>query len=139
MNQIQSNRIKQPVTVLNYRKQPVKWLAYLQPSSNQSLELGKYYRLRGQILPAHSYAIAGAFDQEKWFLQQNIMAAFQVQAVEELTEQALYAAGQMPYVRQQQGLIAKTLLAVEQQRLSLRFTFQQQSLRNAGLLLALLI
>ena len=30
MNQIQSNRIKQPV----------KWLAYLQPSSDQSLELG---------------------------------------------------------------------------------------------------
>ena len=138
MNQIQSNRIKQPVTVLNYRKQPVKWLAYLQPSSDQVLELGKYYRLRGQIMPAHSYAIAGTFDQEKWFLQQNIMAAFQVQAVEELTEQALYAAGQMPYVRQQQGLIAKMLLAIEQQRLSLRFTFQQQSLPNAGLLLALL-
>ena len=138
LNQIQPQRIQQPITVLNYRKQPVKWLAYLKPSTHEPLELGQYYRLHGQILPAHSYAIAGAFDQEKWFLQQNIMASFQVQTAEKLTEHDLYAVGQMTYVRQQQGLMNRVLLAIEQQRLSLRQTLQSQPLSNVGLLLALL-
>lgn len=138
LNVIQSNHIQQQVMVLDYRKQPVKWLAYIQPSSKTPLELGQYYRLRGKILPAHSYAIEGAFDQEKWFLQQNIMSAFQVQEIERLSEQQLYAVGQMSYLRQQQSSTAKFLLAIERQRLSLRNTLRDQSLHNAGLLLALL-
>ncbi|MCJ8162026.1 DNA internalization-related competence protein ComEC/Rec2 [Acinetobacter zhairhuonensis] len=138
LNVIQSNHIQQQVMVLDYRKQPVKWLAYIQPSSKTPLELGQYYRLRGKILPAHSYAIEGAFDQEKWFLQQNIMSAFQVQEIERLSEQQLYAVGQMSYLRQQQSSTAKFLLAIERQRLSLRNTLRDQSLHNTGLLLALL-
>ena len=138
LNQLQSNHIQQQIIVLNNSKQPVKWLAYIHPSSDTSLELGQYYRLHGQVLPAHSYAIAGAFDQEKWFLQQNIMSAFQVQSAEKLTEQQLYALGFMSYIRQQQHLVAKVLLAIEQQRLTLRNTLQKQSLHHSGLLLALL-
>lgn len=138
LNQLQSNHVQQQIVVLNNRKQPVKWLAYIRPSSNTSLELGQYYRLQGKVLPAHSYAIAGAFDQEKWFLQQNIMSAFQVQSAEKLTEQQLYAMGLMSYVRQQQRMVAKILLAIEQQRLKLRNTLQKQSLHHSGLLLALL-
>lgn len=138
LNQLQSNHIQQQIIVLNNPKQPVKWLAYIHPSSDTSLELGQYYRLHGQVLPAHSYAIAGAFDQEKWFLQQNIMSAFQVKSAEKLTEQQLYALGVMSYVRQQQHLVAKILLVIEQQRLTLRNTLQKQSLHHSGLLLALL-
>lgn len=138
LNQLQSKHIQQQIMVLNDRKQPVKWLAYVYPSLDSQLELGQYYRLYGEMLPAHSYAIEGAFDQEKWFLQQNIMAAFRVKKAEKLTEQQLYAMGFMSYLRQQHSIVAEIQLAIEQQRLKLRNTLQQQSLHHSGLLLALL-
>ena len=69
---------KQVAEILNRHAQPVNWMLYLKNNrhvsiNTQTLQLGHYYRIYGKIKPAHSYAIAGAFDQEKWFLQQNIL------------------------------------------------------------------
>lgn len=138
LNQIQPHRIQQPIVVLNHRKQPVQWLAYLSSKDQHPLELGQYYRLRGQILPAHSYAMEGVFDQEKWFLQRNLMSAFQVQAVQRLTEQQVELLGQQAFVKAQQRWYAQFFLAMEQQRLNLRNILHQAKLQNSGLLLALL-
>lgn len=103
-----------------------------------TLELGQYYRLEGNTRPAHSYATQGTFDQEQWYLQQNIMSGFKVSAVEKLTKQDIYTLGYGRYVRQQHSVLNQIQLWVEQQRLALRHFIAQQPVRNKGLLLALL-
>jgi competence protein ComEC len=134
---------KQIAEVLNRHKQPVNWLLYLkqdkyQLNQKQSLQLGHYYRVYGQIKPAHSYAVVGAFDQEKWFLQQNIMSAFSVQSIQPLSFDEIYRLGYQGHLKQQQSISAKFLLSVEMKRLEFRQMLQTSNLQHKGLLLALL-
>lgn len=134
---------KQIGEVLNRHKQSVNWLLYLkqdkyQLNQKQSLQLGHYYRVHGQIKPAHSYAVVGAFDQEKWFLQQNIMSAFSVQSIQPLSFDEIYRLGYQGHLKQQQSFSAKFLLSVEMKRLAFRQMLQTSKLQHKGLLLALL-
>ncbi|MEG0650939.1 MAG: DNA internalization-related competence protein ComEC/Rec2 [Acinetobacter sp.] len=134
---------KQVAEVLNRHKQPVNWLLYLQENKDQlnqkpSLQLGHYYRIYGQIKPAHSYAVAGAFDQEKWFLQQNIMSAFSVQSIQPLSSDEIYRLGYQRHLKQQKSMQAKLLLNVEIMRLDFRQMLNTSNLQHKGLLLALL-
>lgn len=77
--------IQQKIQVLNRHDEVVQWQAFLKNEidlkQQTSLELGQYYRLQGNIRPAHSYATQGTFDQEQWYIQQNIMSGFKVSAV----------------------------------------------------------
>lgn len=73
--------------------------------SNQELQLGHYYRLSGKTKPAHSYATAGAFDQEKWFIQRNIMSGFIVQYIEPLSLDEIYRLGYQQHSREQQSFL----------------------------------
>ena len=134
---------KQIAEVLNRHAQPVNWFLYLkknkdQTVQSQSLQLGHYYRVYGKIKPAHSYAVAGAFDQEKWFLQQNVMSAFSVQQIQPLSPDEIYALGYQQHLKQQQGFRAKLLLNVETKRLAFRQMLENSNLQHKGLLLALL-
>ncbi len=133
---------KQTAEVLNRHAQPVDWLLYLNQSNDQftqqHLRLGHYYRLHGTIKPAHSYAVAGAFDQEKWFLQQNIMSAYRVRHIQLLSQDEIDRLGYQPHLKQQHRLQAKFLLNVEIMRLSFREMLQASAFQHKGLLLALL-
>ena len=134
---------KQVAEVLNRHSQPVEWLLYLHKASEQSmqqpsLQLGRYYRINGMIRPAHSYAVAGVFDQEKWFLQQNIVSAFSVRQIQPLSADEIYRLGYQQYDKQQHTLKVKLLLKIENMRLAFRQMLQTSSLQHRGLLLALL-
>ncbi|MGA6136204.1 DNA internalization-related competence protein ComEC/Rec2 [Acinetobacter dispersus] len=134
---------KQIAEVLNRHEQPVDWFLYLSKEKKQAiqeqiLELGHYYRIEGVIKPAHSYAVAGAFDQEKWFLQQKVMSAFSVRHIQPLSRDEIYRLGYQQHLKQQQSLQAMLLLKIEAMRLSFRNMFQASGLQHKGLLLALL-
>ncbi|MCU4335756.1 DNA internalization-related competence protein ComEC/Rec2 [Acinetobacter dispersus] len=134
---------KQIAEVLNRHEQPVDWFLYLSKEKQQAiqeqiLELGHYYRIEGVIKPAHSYAVAGAFDQEKWFLQQKVMSAFSVRHIQPLSRDEIYRLGYQQHLKQQQSLQARFLLKIETMRLSFRNMFQASDLQHKGLLLALL-
>lgn len=134
---------KQIAEVLNRHEQPVDWFLYLSKEKQQAiqeqiLELGHYYRIEGVIKPAHSYAVAGAFDQEKWFLQQKVMSAFLVRHIQPLSRDEIYRLGYQQHLKQQQSLQARFLLKIETMRLSFRNMFQASDLQHKGLLLALL-
>src|SRR5690606_41500176 len=88
-------------------------------TKQQTLELGHYYLLQGQIRPHHSYATPGAFDAEKWALQQNVMAGFRIKSIQELQPQQLYTLGYAKHFRQQQYLNQRYCLCDEQQRLAI--------------------
>ncbi|ENX43028.1 DNA internalization-related competence protein ComEC/Rec2 [Acinetobacter sp. NIPH 2100] len=143
IDQLTEDGQKQIAEVLNRREQPVAWFLYLNKAKQQAipeqvLELGHYYRIYGTIKPAHSYAVAGAFDQEKWFLQQNVMSAFSVRHIQPLSRDEIYRLGYQQHLKQQQSLQAMLLLKIETMRLSFRHMFQASGLQHKGLLLALL-
>lgn len=109
LSEEKDNKVQQNAQVLNLSKDPVNWLLYLKNDnqsmlkSNQELQLGHYYRLSGKTKPAHSYATAGAFDQEKWFIQRNIMSGFIVQYIEPLSLDEIYRLGYQQHSREQQS------------------------------------
>ncbi|MFH7765677.1 DNA internalization-related competence protein ComEC/Rec2 [Acinetobacter sp. BSP-28] len=142
LNEEGDQTIQQKIQVLNRHTEVVQWQAFLKnaadTSSSSVLELGQYYRLHGQILPAHSYATEGVFDQEKWYIQQNIMSGFKVSAIEKLSAQQVAALGHGQYLRQQDSVSNQIQLWVEQQRLALRSFIKQQPVQHKGLMLALL-
>lgn len=143
IDQLSAEGQKQIAEVLNRHAHPVDWLLYLntakQPAiPDQTLALGHYYRIYGNIKPAHSYAVAGAFDQEKWFLQQNVVSAFSATQIQPLSRDEIYRLGYQPHLKQQQTLQEKFLLNVEMLRLSFRKMLQASRLEHNGLLLALL-
>ncbi|WP_419224793.1 ComEC/Rec2 family competence protein [Acinetobacter sp. A2] len=138
LNQLKDNNVSQPIEVLNRHTQTVTWLALAQNSVLPDLELGQYYKLSGTVYPAHSYATAGVFDVEQWYLQQNIMGNFWVTHVQPISAQHIYSMGLSKHWRAQHTLRAKFRLWVEQQRYQIRAFIQQQSLQHKGLLLALL-
>ncbi|ERP95049.1 competence protein [Acinetobacter sp. COS3] len=143
IDELSDNGHKQIAEVLNRYDQPVNWFLYLKKNKDQfdlssSLKLGSYYKVYGTIKPAHSYAVSGAFDQEKWFLQQNVMSAFSVKQIELLSEDEVYKLGYQQHLKQQKSITAKFLLNVEMMRLSFRLKLQTSNYQNKGLMLALL-
>ncbi|WP_430795218.1 DNA internalization-related competence protein ComEC/Rec2 [Acinetobacter terrestris] len=142
INELGESSIQQKIQVLNRHAQVVQWQTFLKNEINAHhqpvLELGQYYRLQGKLLPAHSYATQGVFDQEQWYLQQNIMSGFKVTSVQKLPEQDISALGYGRYVRQQHSFSNQIQLWMEQQRLALRNFIDQQPVKHKGLLLALL-
>ncbi|MGJ8757177.1 DNA internalization-related competence protein ComEC/Rec2 [Acinetobacter sp. HC8-3S] len=143
IDELSDNGHKQIAEVLNRYDQPVNWFLYLKQNKDQfnlssSLKLGRYYKVYGTIKPAHSYAVSGAFDQEKWFLQQNVMSAFSVKHIELLSDDEVYKLGYQQHLKQQQSITAKFLLKVEMMRLPFRLKLQTSNYQNKGLMLALL-
>ncbi|WP_407305995.1 DNA internalization-related competence protein ComEC/Rec2 [Acinetobacter sp.] len=142
INELSESSIQQKIQVLNRHTQVVQWQTFLKNKigahHQPALELGRYYRLQGKILPAHSYATQGVFAQEQWYLQQNIMSGFKLTAVHKLSEQDISALGYGRYVRQQHFFANQIQLWMEQQRLALRNFISKQPLKHKGLLLALL-
>nr|WP_228259962.1 DNA internalization-related competence protein ComEC/Rec2 [Acinetobacter sp. ANC 4779] len=142
INELSESSIQQKIQVLNRHTEVVQWQTFLknekQADHQPVLELGQYYHLQGKTLPAHSYATQGVFDQEQWYLQQNIMSGFKVTSVQKLSEQDISALGYGRYVRQQHSILNQFQLWMEQQRLVLRNFIDQQPVKHKGLLLALL-
>ncbi|WP_250852393.1 DUF4131 domain-containing protein [Acinetobacter sp. ANC 5414] len=124
INQLGDQTIQQKIQVVNRHAEVVQWQAFLKHEIDAHhqlvLELGQYYRLQGKLLPAHSYATQGVFDQEQWYVQQNIMSGFKVISVQKLSEQDISALGYGRYVRQQHSFSNQIQLWMEQQRLALR-------------------
>lgn len=125
LNELSDRSVQQKISVLHSngsaRAKPLlQYLAYIPlanlHSAQQELQLGHYYRLRGELRPAQSYASTGAFDQEKWYLQQNIASGFRVKQIEPLTEQQMYALGYAGHIRQHQHWVHQFPLWIEQQR-----------------------
>ena len=142
LNELGESSIQQKIQVLNRHAEVVQWQAFLKHEIDAHhppvLELGQYYRLQGKLLPAHSYATQGVFDQEQWYLQQSIMSGFKITSVHKLPEQDISALGYGRYVRQQHSFSNRIQLWMEQQRLALRNFIDQQPVKHKGLLLALL-
>lgn len=144
LSEEKDNKVQQNAQVLNLSKDPVNWLLYLKNDnqsvlkSNQELQLGHYYRLSGKTKPAHSYATAGAFDQEKWFIQRNIMSGFIVQHIEPLSRDEIYRLGYQQHSREQQSFFNRFQINIEKLRLNFRHLLQNSSLQQKGLILALL-
>ncbi len=144
LSEEKDNKVQQNAQVLNLSKDPVNWLLYLKNdnqsvlNSNQELQLGHYYRLSGKTKPAHSYATAGAFDQEKWFIQRNIMSGFIVQHIEPLSRDEIYRLGYQQHSREQQSFFNRFQINIEKLRLNFRHLLQNSSLHQKGLILALL-
>ncbi|WP_445407209.1 DNA internalization-related competence protein ComEC/Rec2 [Acinetobacter seifertii] len=144
LSEEKNNKVQQTAQVLNLSKESVNWLLYLKNDnqdglkSNQRLELGHYYRLSGKTKPAHSYATTGAFDQEKWFIQRNIMSGFTVQHIEPLSLDEIYRLGYQQHLKEQQSFFNRFHLNIEKLRLTFRYLLHNSSLQQKGLLLALL-
>lgn len=144
LSEEKDNKVQQSAQVLNLSKDPVNWLLYLKNDnqsmlkSNQELQLGHYYRLSGKTKPAHSYATAGAFDQEKWFIQRNIMSGFIVQYIEPLSLDEIYRLGYQQHSRKQQSFFNRFQINIEKLRLTFRHLLENSSLHQKGLILALL-
>ncbi|MDU6159070.1 MAG: ComEC/Rec2 family competence protein, partial [Acinetobacter sp.] len=138
------DKTQQPVQVLGQSLHPVNWLLYLKNQKvisavdEPKLKLGHYYRISGKTKPAHSYAVAGVFDQEKWFIQRNIMSGFSVQHIEPLSSDEIYQLGYQHHLKEQHKFFNRQKLNVEKLRLTFKLMLKQSPLQNKGLLLALL-
>jgi len=138
------NKTQQLAQVLGRSSHAVNWLLYLK-NENESeliegpkLQLGHYYRISGKTRPAHSYAVSGAFDQEQWFIQRNIMSGFSVQHIEPLNSNEIYRLGYQSHLKQQQNFLTRQQLNIEKLRLKFRLMLKKSPFQNKGLLLALL-
>lgn len=138
INQLSEQSIQQPIQVIDRHPQVVQWFAFQKKSTLPEMQLGQYYRIQGQLRPAHAYAVEGSFDQEQWYLQQNIMAALQVQQIQALSKAEIQHLGHTDFLHHQQAIRLRFALWIEQQRYAIRSYIQQQNLTHTGLLLALL-
>lgn len=138
------NKTQQLAQVLGRSSHVVNWLLYLKNENESALieepklQLGHYYRISGKTRPAHSYAVSGAFDQEQWFIQRNIMSGFSVQHIESLRSDEIYRLGYQNHLQQQQKFFTRQQLNIEKLRLKFRLMLKKSPLQNKGLLLALL-
>lgn len=131
--------IKQRASIISDNAVPLDVMLYLKPQSpSESLKLGHYYQLTGVIKAAHSYAVKGVFDQEKWLLQQNIMGTVQVQSLQIVSTFEVQELGLQSFIQQQSGWTARLKLYAEKKRLGFRQYIERQPLKYKGLLLALL-
>ena len=136
-------KFKQPAMLLNASAltstKPIQLLLTSKSALQQpQLELGHYYRVSGTLKPAHSYAVAGVFDVEQWYLQDNIMGMLQLQSIQPLSKDQAIQLGYTTFVHTQDRGLAQLKLSIERQRLYFRNFIQQQPLQNKGLILALL-
>lgn len=144
LSEEREDKVQQTAQVLSVFRTPVNWLLYLNSNnqggrtSNQHFELGHYYRISGKTKPAHSYATSGAFDQEKWFIQRNIMSGFIVQYIEPLSIDEIYQLGYQPHLREQQSFFNRFHLNIEKLRQTFRQMLKTSFLQQKGLILALL-
>lgn len=140
LNQPSERSIAQAVQVLGFKPEPVTWLSYtaIHEKTGQAktpvLQLGQYYQIQGQVRPAHGYATRGAFDQEKWYVQQNIMATLRIEQLRPLSASEVQQLQQ----RYPLGLAQKLRLSIEKKRLAVREFMIQQPIQHKGLLLGLL-
>lgn len=133
----QQVRIKQNVWLLNAAQQPIKITVNLK-QGQMPLELGQYYKIVGKLKPAQSYAVDGAFDKERWYLQENIMGSLNAQYIQAVDESQIVALGYSSVAQKNNTWWAKIRLGVETQRLSFRNLIEDSTLQQKGLLLALL-
>lgn len=140
INELTEEGVKQQAVVLNRHDQVVNWLMYIKEKDHQpeAFVLGRYYRVYGTIKPAHSYAVQGVFDQEKWFLQQNLMSAFLVEQIVPLSQDEVYRLGHLQYLKEQDHFFEKIGLKIEIMRFEFRQMLAHSNLQHKGLLLALL-
>ena len=142
ISQLKEQKLQQTIQVLNLSSQAQYFSASISTQILQEqqlkLEPGQYYRMWGRVKPSQSYATPGAFDIEKWNIQQNLHASFDVKQLEYLTEQQVASLGFNSDIRQHQAILHQFKIAIEKQRLRLREFIQKQPLRNNGLILALL-
>lgn len=142
--QADPNRWHHQVWVLDQQAQAVRWrLSYpthhINPKNpEQWLKLGQYYRVSGQVKGIHAFAVDGVFDQERWWIQQGLMASMQVHSIQAVSAAQVSAWGHADFVRQQQGVAAGFRIAIEAQRLQWRQLIEQQGFEQRGLMLALL-
>lgn len=131
--------VKQRLTVIHSDpRQNYDVLAYVKNRDDADhLKLGHYYRVKGKAKPAHSYAVEGVFDQEKWLLQQNIMGTIRVREIHLIDPTMLTAQGYLPTLQSNDRMFNQFKLSIEQFRLEFRRYISQQPLVNKGLLLAL--
>ncbi|CAI3124205.1 ComE operon protein 3 [Acinetobacter oleivorans] len=138
------NKTQQLAQVLGRSSDVVNWLLYLKNENESALiegpklQLGHYYQISGKTRPAHSYAVSGAFDQEQWFIQRNIMSGFSVQHIEPLNSNEIYRLGYQSHLKQQQNFLTRQQLNIEKLRLKFRLMLKKSPFQNKGLLLALL-
>ena len=132
--------IKQKAKVLSHQNiSSVEILLYHKQSNHhKQFEIGKYYQVNGNLKPAHSYAVNGVFDQEKWLIQQNIMGTMQIQNIQELSENEISSLGYFKVVNENQTWLSFIKRHIESYRLNFRNFIERQPLKNKGLLLALL-
>ena len=116
-----------------------KLLLLLPPQhTDKALQLGGYYRVRGEVKPAHSYAVAGVFDQEKLYLQQNLIGSMWVRQFAAVSESAIDPIRFEQQLKQQQSIWHHLKIKAEQSRQTMRELIYQAPLQNKGLLLGLL-
>jgi len=138
------NKTQQLAQVLGRSSDVVNWLLYLKNENKNAsieepnLQLGHYYLISGKTRPAHSYAVSGAFDQEQWFIQRNIISGFSVQHIEPLSSNEIYRLGYQNHLKQQQKFFTRQQLNIEKLRLDFRLMLKKSPYQNKGLLLALL-
>ncbi|WP_111859517.1 DNA internalization-related competence protein ComEC/Rec2 [Acinetobacter sp. CFCC 10889] len=137
MDADQQVRIKQNAWLVNATIQPIKISVYLK-QGQMPLELGQYYEISGKLKPAHSYAVAGAFDKERWFLQENIMGSLNAQFIQPIDAHQVSALGYANFVQKNSSWWSGFRLGIETQRLSFRKIIENSTLQQKGLLLALL-
>ncbi|MEB3753471.1 DNA internalization-related competence protein ComEC/Rec2 [Acinetobacter sp. MD2(2019)] len=143
MDELTAQGSKQVVQIYSSKHaQPVNWLARVKissvHSSESALKIGHYYLLTGKVHPAHSYVVDGVFDQEKWYLQQNLQANIQVEAIQEISELQALALTQPQFIQSHKTWWVRFKMAIEKERLNQRLFIQAQPFAQKGLLLALL-
>ncbi|MFT4019884.1 MAG: DNA internalization-related competence protein ComEC/Rec2 [Acinetobacter sp.] len=141
INQLNTNGSQQVMQVWDAQhQQSVLWVANIYPDTDTQtkFKIGHYYRVQGQVRPAHGYAVDGAFDLEKWYLQQNWMANFRVKYSQEISPDEALALSSVHFIQQQSTIQTQAKTWIEQQRLKSRELLQTQSFIEKGLMLALL-
>lgn len=116
---------------------------YEQNQNNETnkgrFSLGQFYKVTLDIKPPHGYVNLASFDQEKWLLQNNIHATATVLYSEIISSQAIQALGWYDFVVEQQSLLNRWKLWIEQLRQSYRTQLlEEDNKQNKALLLGLL-
>ena len=121
-------------------KRPIRWLLYSQfdwktqqKTTPPDMKPGQVWQINVKLKPAHSNASFGAFDVEKWLLQQHISAIGTLQRARQLT-----------VLEQQQKLLVGDSLtqrftnSLDHERLRIRQHIMQFDSPAKGVLLGLL-
>ncbi len=104
-----------------------RWLLYgafdwnkHQSVTPPDMQPGQLWQVRVKLKPAHSNASPGAFDVERWLLQQHITATGTVQTAQQLTPQQLQQLQLKP-----ESLLQQLQNTLQRERLRIRQHFMQ--------------